>query len=212
MKRIVILISGRGSNLQAIARACERERWGARIAAVVCNRPQAEGLSWAREHGLHTEVVDHQAFDSRAAFDAALQRACDVHEPDLLALAGFMRVLGDEFVRHYAGRMVNVHPSLLPAFPGLHTHRQALAAGVKWAGATAHYVTPTLAHGPIIAQTVVPVRPDDTEQTLSARVLQAEHAMYPQAVRWAVEGRLALQGERVVQLDGLPQHWLHRDD
>ena len=199
MKRIVILISGRGSNMEAIVRRCAQERWPAQIVAVLANRPQAAGLAFAREHGIATAVVDHQRFSTRAAFDAALVETIDAHRPDLVALAGFMRILGDTFVRRYAGRMLNIHPSLLPAFPGLHTHRRALEAGCKVSGATVHFVTPELDHGPIVIQSVVPVQPDDSEDTLAARVLASEHRIYPQAVQWFVQGQLRIE-------DGVVRH------
>ncbi|EHR72621.1 phosphoribosylglycinamide formyltransferase, formyltetrahydrofolate-dependent [Burkholderiales bacterium JOSHI_001] len=208
MKRIVILISGQGSNMQAIALACAAEAWPARVVAVIANRPQAAGLVAAQALGLATEVLDHRAFDSREAFDAALMPLIDAHAPDLVLLAGFMRILSDAFVLHYQGRMLNIHPSLLPAFPGLATHRQALAAGCKLAGATVHFVTPTLDHGPVVAQAAVAVRPDDSEASLAARVLAAEHVIYPRAVRWFVNDRLRVEHGRVQQLDGEPQHWM----
>lgn len=198
MKRIVILISGRGSNMQAVAEACTAEGWPAQVAAVIANRPGADGLAWAAARGLATQVVDHTAHPGRDAFDAALADAIDAHAPDVVVLAGFMRILTDAFVLRYAGRLVNVHPSLLPAFTGLHTHRRALQAGCKVAGATVHFVTATLDHGPMIAQAVVPVLPGDTEATLAARVLAREHVMYPQAVRWLVEGALDVDAGGVV--------------
>ncbi len=207
-QRIVILISGRGSNMEAIARQCAHERWPARIVAVIANRPQAAGLRFASEHGIATAVVDHRTFDTREAFDAALAEAIDVHQPDLVLLAGFMRILGSGFVRRYAGRMLNIHPSLLPAFPGLHTHRRVLETGCKVSGATVHFVTPDLDHGPIVMQSVVPVLPDDTEDKLAARVLATEHRIYPQAVSWFVRGQLRLQGTRVQQLEGAAQLWV----
>ena len=188
MKSIVILISGRGSNMEAIVRA---RIPGVRIAAVVSNRPAAEGLAFARAHGIATAVVDHTAHGDRASFDAALAECIDAHAPDLVVLAGFMRVLTDGFVRHYEGRLLNIHPSLLPAFPGLHTHRRALEAGVKLHGATVHFVTAELDDGPIVVQAAVPVRADDDEAALAARVLAQEHVIYPQAVCWFAEGRLA---------------------
>ena len=171
MKRIVILISGRGSNMEAIVQRATEEGWPAQVAAVVSNRADAAGLAFASARGIATEVVDHKAFASREAFDAALAEAIDRHAPDLVLLAGFMRVLGEAFVRRYEGRMLNIHPSLLPAFPGLHTHRRALEAGCKAVGATVHFVTPQLDHGPIVMQSVVPVRSGDDEGTLAARVL-----------------------------------------
>ena len=203
MKSIVILISGRGSNMEAIVRAAIP---GARIAAVISNRPGAGGLEFARAHGIATMVVDHTVHPDRAAFDAALGAAIDVHEPDLVVLAGFMRVLTDGFVRRYEGRLLNIHPSLLPSFPGLHTHRRALHCGVKVHGATVHFVTAELDDGPIVIQAVVPVQAGDDEAALAARVLAQEHRIYPQAVRWFVDGRLQLDDGRVVLSDAVAQH------
>ncbi|MCP3713979.1 MULTISPECIES: phosphoribosylglycinamide formyltransferase [Paraburkholderia] len=211
MKNLVILISGRGSNMEAIVRACAQEAWGARIAAVIANRPDAAGLAFAASNGIATAVVDHRQFPDRASFDAALAQVIDGYAPDLVVLAGFMRVLTESFVGHYAGRMLNIHPSLLPMFPGLKTHQQALDAGCRVHGATVHFVTPTLDHGPIVAQAVVPVRAGDDAAALAARVLKTEHFMYPRAVRWFVEGRLALDGERVTLTPAEPQ-WLFFDD
>jgi phosphoribosylglycinamide formyltransferase-1 len=205
MKRIVILISGRGSNMEAIVRACAEQQWPAAVVAVVSNRPDAEGLAFAREHGIATAVVDHKAFPAREAFDAALAGAIDGFTPDLLVLAGFMRILGADFVRRYEGRFLNIHPSLLPAFTGLHTHRRALQAGCKLAGATVHFVTPELDHGPIVMQAAVPVLPGDDEEALSARVLATEHVIYPLAVRWFVEGKLNLADGVVRQTDNASQ-------
>ncbi len=202
MKRIVILISGRGSNMEAIVKACEAEGWPARIAAVVSNRPDAAGLAFAQARGIAAQVVDHKAFPDRDTFDAALGDVIDAHQPDVVVLAGFMRILTAGFVTRFAGRLVNIHPSLLPAFPGLHTHRRAIEAGCKVAGATVHFVTAELDHGPIIAQAIVPVLPGDTEATLSARVLAFEHSMYPQAVRWIVEGQLTVDAGGVVTRAG----------
>ena len=190
MKNLVILISGEGSNMAAIVQAAQRERWaevyGARIAAVISNQAQAKGLAWAAGQGVHTAVLDHQAYASREAFDQALMACIDAQDPQgrpaLVVLAGFMRILTPGFVHHYAGRLVNIHPSLLPAFTGLHTHRRAIDAGCKFAGATVHRVTAELDHGPILAQAVVPVLADDTEQTLAARVLSQEHVIYPAAI------------------------------
>ena len=187
MKNIVILISGSGSNMAAIVRAAQHERWhenpGARVAAVLSNRADAAGLVFAREQGIATAVVDHKAFPDREHFDEALKTAIDRHTPSLLVLAGFMRILTPAFVAHYAGRLLNIHPSLLPAFPGLHTHQRAIEAGCKFAGATVHEVTAELDHGPILAQAVVPVLSTDMPDTLAARVLTQEHRIYPQAVR-----------------------------
>lgn len=205
MKRIVILLSGRGSNMQAIVERSIAEGWPARVVGVVSSKPGAQGLTWAAERGIATAALDPQAFAGREAFDAELQRVIDLWGPDLLVLAGFMRILGVAFVRHYEGRMLNIHPSLLPAFTGLNTHRRAIEAGCKVTGATVHFVTPELDHGPIIAQATVPVLSGDDEATLSQRVLAQEHRLYPLAVRWCVEGRLRVEGSRVTQLDGEPQ-------
>jgi phosphoribosylglycinamide formyltransferase 1 len=188
VKSIVVLISGRGSNMESLARA----GLPGRISAVVSNRPDAAGLRFAAGHGIPTAVVDHERYAGRDAFDAALAQAIERYEPDLIALAGFMRVLGAGFVHRYEGRMLNVHPSLLPAFQGLHTHRRALEQGVKVHGCTVHFVTPALDHGPIVIQAAVPVRPGDDEATLAARVLRQEHRIYPQAVRWFLEGGLVI--------------------
>ncbi len=186
MKNIVILISGGGSNMAAIVQAAEREHWpdryGARVAAVLSNKADARGLVYARERGLATAVLDHKAYGSREEFDVAMMTAIDAHQPALVVLAGFMRILTPGFVAHYAGRLLNIHPSLLPAFPGLHTHRRAIEAGCKFAGATVHQVTAELDHGPILAQAVVPVLPQDDEYTLAARVLTQEHQIYPRAI------------------------------
>lgn len=194
MKNIVILISGRGSNMQAIVRAAKTESWPCRIAAVVSNRADAEGLAFAASQGIPTAVVPSKTFESRDAFDEALRTEIDRYSPDLVVLAGFMRILTPAFVEHYQGRMLNIHPSLLPSFPGLATHRQALAAGVKIHGATVHFVTAELDHGPIVAQAAVPVLPGDTEHSLSERVLHEEHRIYPESVRWFIDGRLRIDG------------------
>lgn len=204
-KRIVILISGRGSNMRSIVQACAAERWPAKVVAVLANRPQAAGLAFAAEHGIVTAVVDHKDFATRDDFDAALSRAVEAHAPDLVVLAGFMRILGDRFVRRYEGRLLNIHPSLLPAFPGLHTHRRAIEAGCKVAGATVHLVTADLDHGPIVMQATVPVLPGDTEEALAARVLDKEHVIYPRAVRWFVEGRLVIERGLVTHRDNASQ-------
>ena len=203
-RRLAILISGRGSNLEALVEAMALERWDAQVVAVIANRPDSAGLAWAAARGLPTIGLDHRAHADRESFDAALAAAIDAAGAELVVLAGFMRILSDAFVRRYSGRLVNIHPSLLPAFTGLHTHRRALEAGCAVAGATVHLVTPTLDHGPIIAQAVVPVLAGDSESTLAARVLAAEHRLYPLALRWLVEGRLALDDAgRIVQLDGV---------
>lgn len=186
MNNIVILISGTGSNMAAIVRTAERERWserlGARVAAVISNRPGAKGLQTASEAGIATAVVDHKAYAGREEFDTALQAAIDAHDPALVVLAGFMRILTPDFVAHYEGRIVNIHPSLLPAFPGLHTYQRAIEAGCRVAGTTVHLVTAELDHGPILAQAVVPVLACDTADALAARVLTQEHLIYPRAV------------------------------
>jgi len=189
IKSIVILISGRGSNMRSIVEA----RLPLRVAAVISNRADAAGLGYAREKGIAVETIDHRGFPTREAFDAALAAAIERHRPDLVVLAGFMRILGDAFVARFAGRMINIHPSLLPMFPGLHTHRRALEEGVKVHGATVHFVTPSLDHGPIVAQAAVPVLPGDDEQTLAARVLAQEHRIYPMALRWFAEERLVIR-------------------
>ncbi len=188
---VAILISGRGSNMRALVEA------GLPIAAVISNDGSAAGLAYARALGLPTAVVAHAAFPSREAFDDALAGEVDRFRPRLVALAGFMRILTPAFVRRYDGRLLNIHPSLLPAFPGLHTHARALAAGVKVHGATVHFVTPELDHGPIVIQAAVPVRPGDDEDALAARVLAQEHRIYPQAVRWFLDDRLTLEAGRV---------------
>lgn len=186
MKNIVILISGGGSNMAAIVRTARQQDWerrlGARVAAVVSNRADAKGLAFAREQGIATEVLDHKGFPSREAFDEALTGVIDRHAPALVVLAGFMRILSPGFVAHYAGRLVNIHPSLLPAFAGLHTHQRAIDAGCRFAGATVHLVTADLDAGPILEQAVVPVLPGDTADALAARVLTQEHVIYPRAV------------------------------
>ena len=180
--------------MRAIANTAQKEKWmqkfGARVACVISNRPGADGLASAEALGLTTQVVDHLKFESREAFDAALQKEIDSHQPALVVLAGFMRILTPGFVQHYAGRMINIHPSLLPAFPGLNTHQRAIDAGCQFAGATVHEVTALLDHGPILAQAVVPVLPGDSAATLAARVQTQEHVIYPQAVRSFI-GRIA---------------------
>ena len=205
MKRIVILISGLGSNMQAIVRSCATEGWSAQVVAVISNKPGAPGLLFAARQGIATAVVDHLQQPSRELFDAELARVIDGFAPDLVLLAGFMRILGDGFVARYEGRMLNIHPSLLPSFAGLHTHRRAIEAGCKLAGATVHFVTTALDQGAIVAQAAVPVLPDDTPQTLSDRVLAAEHLIYPRAVRWFVEDQLMLRDGRVQLANAEPQ-------
>lgn len=192
MKNIVILISGGGSNMAAIVRASQQQDWarryGARVAAVVSNKAEASGLVFAREQGIATEVLDHRPFPSREAFDAELAQVIDRHAPSLIVLAGFMRILTPGFVAHYEGRMINIHPSLLPAFTGLHTHQRAIDAGCRFAGCTVHRVTAELDVGPILEQAVVPVLPGDTAKALAARVLVQEHLIYPRAVAQLMRG------------------------
>ncbi len=194
MKTLVILISGRGSNMEAILAA----RLPARIGAVISNNPGARGLATARKRGIPAVVVDHRSFPDRAAFDAALAAEIALYRPDLVVLAGFMRILTQGFIARFRGRLLNIHPSLLPAFPGLDTHRRALEAGVRIHGCTVHFVTPALDSGPIVVQAAVPVLPGDTGKALAARVLREEHRIYPQAIRWFCEGKLRLAGGRVV--------------
>jgi phosphoribosylglycinamide formyltransferase-1 len=192
MKNIVILISGGGSNMAAIVRASQQQNWAkqynARVSAVVSNKAEAKGLVFARDNGIATEVLDHKQFDSREAFDAELAQVIDRHAPDLVVLAGFMRILTPGFVAHYEGRLINIHPSLLPAFTGLHTHQRAIDAGCKFAGCTVHRVTAELDVGPILDQAVVPVLPGDTAELLAARVLVQEHIIYPRAVLNLLKG------------------------
>jgi phosphoribosylglycinamide formyltransferase-1 len=193
MKNYVILISGRGSNMQALIDA----KLPGRCVGVISNRPDAAGLAWAAERGVPTAVVDHKTYPDRAAFDAALAAEIERRCADVVLLAGFMRVLGEAFVRRFEGRLINIHPSLLPSFPGLHTHAAAIKVGVKVHGCTVHFVTPALDCGPIIVQAAVPVLPDDTEAALASRVLTQEHIVYPQAARWFLEDRLTLADGRV---------------
>jgi len=193
-KNIVILISGRGSNMQSIVNA---QIAGANIAAVISNRPDAAGLAWAAERGITTAVLDHKLFADRAAFDVALAKLIDGYTPDLVVLAGFMRILTADFVNHYVNRLINVHPSLLPAFIGVNTHQRAIDEGVKLAGCTVHFVTAELDSGPIIAQAAVPVMLDDTAETLAQRILAQEHQLYPKVVQWFVAGQLSVVGKQV---------------
>jgi len=208
MKNIVCLISGRGSNLAALLQTACAERWserlGASITAVISNRADAAGLRLAADAGVATQVIAHRDHPSRAAFDLALAAELERTKADLVVLAGFMRVLTPEFVQRHATRLVNVHPSLLPSFPGLDTHRRALAAGVRVHGATVHFVDAEVDAGPIIAQAVVPVRTDDTADSLAARVLAREHVLLPRVVRWLIEGRIARDGAHGVRTVDLP--------
>lgn len=198
MKSIVILISGRGSNMQAIVEA----ELPLRIAAVISNRPDAKGLDYAKERNIATAIVDHKAFTSREAFDAELMIKIDEHQPDFVILGGFMRVLTPSFVNYFRDRLINIHPSLLPSFTGLRTHERALEAGVKVHGCTVHFVTAELDHGPIIMQAAVPVLPNDDAATLATRVLQQEHVIYPQALRWLIEGKVSLGADQRVKFSG----------
>lgn len=197
MKNIVILISGRGSNMEALIAERDAGRLPVNIAAVISNRPDAKGLETAAQAGIATRCLDHKAFADRAAFDTALAACIDEFAPDLVVLAGFMRILTPDFVRHYEGRLFNIHPSLLPSFPGLHTHQRALDEGVRIHGCTVHFVTAELDHGPVVIQAAVPVLDGDDEAALATRVLRQEHRIYPQAVRWFAEGRLSLVDGRV---------------
>ncbi len=187
--------------MQSIVEACAAEGWPARVVAVIANKADAAGLAWAQARGIATAVVPHREYPSREAFDDALAQQIDQYQPDYVLLAGFMRVLTAGFVSRYTGKLINIHPSLLPAFPGLHTHAQALAVGVQAHGCTVHFVTPVLDHGPILAQGVVPILARDTPEMLAQRVLQVEHRAYPAAVRWLVEGRVTL-ADNLVQVDG----------
>ena len=197
LKRLVILISGRGSNMTAIIDAAHAGTIAGRVVGVIGNRAEAAGLAVAAQRGVRTAIVDHLAFPDRRAFDDALSAAIDDLAPDLVILAGFMRVLGNEFVERYRGRLLNIHPSLLPAFPGVNTHRRALADGVKVHGCTVHFVTPRVDHGPIVAQSALAVHDDDDETTLAARVLALEHRVLVAAVRWFCDDRLVIEGNRV---------------
>lgn len=198
MISVLVLISGRGSNLASLLRAEDSGAMPARIVGVIANRAEAQGLQLAQEHGVPTRVLEHRLFAERQQFDEALAEAIDGFAPDLVVLAGFMRILGAAFVARYAGRLINIHPSLLPAFPGLHTHRRALSAGVRIHGCSVHFVTADLDHGPVIVQAAVAVLDADDEETLAARVLAQEHRIYPLAVRWFAEGRLRLLDGRVL--------------
>ncbi len=198
-KNVVILISGRGSNMEALLAAAADPAYPARVAAVLSNRPDARGLATAQAAGVPVAALDHKAFPDREAFDRALMERIDAYAPDLVVLAGFMRILSEAFVSHYDGRLINIHPSLLPAFPGLHTHQRALEAGCRIHGCTVHFVTPALDHGPAIIQAAVPVLDGDDEERLAARVLAQEHRIYPAAVRWFAEGRLTVAHGRVLR-------------
>jgi phosphoribosylglycinamide formyltransferase-1 len=206
MKSAVILISGRGSNMRALVEA----GLPVEVRAVIANRADAPGIAWAAERGLQTRVVEHKSFPTREAFDAALARTIEGFAPDLVLLAGFMRILSDDFIRRFPRRILNIHPSLLPSFPGLHTHARAIAAGVKVHGATVHVVTPALDSGPIVIQACVPVLPGDDESSLADRVLALEHRIYPEAVRWFAEERVDFAAGEVVHVRGagVASDWL----
>lgn len=203
--RLLILISGRGSNMQAIVQAVRSGDVSADICAVLSNRADAQGLVWAQAQGIPTQSLSHRDFESREAFDAVLMQRIDELAPDYILLAGFMRVLSPAFVEHFSGRILNIHPSLLPAFPGLHTHEQALAAGVQWHGCTVHFVTPVLDHGPIVAQGTIPVLAHDTPDALAKRLLPIEHRVYAEVVRWLSERRVNLDAQGRVQVQGVDQ-------
>jgi len=201
---IVVLISGRGSNLKAILEAIDQKKLQAHVAAVISNNPDAAGLAYAKAAGRPTIVIDNRGFESREAFDHELMRAIDAHAPKLVVLAGFMRILSDAFIDHYANRLINIHPSLLPKYPGLKTHARALADQARVHGATVHFVTHAVDSGPIIAQATVPIRDSDTPNTLAARVLEQEHRIYPMAIGWFLQGRLSVKNGRIL-LDGAEQ-------
>ncbi len=201
--RLVILISGRGSNMQTIVETIEREQLDAQVCAVIANRADAAGLAWAREQGIEARAVPHRNFPSREAFDEALAAEIEAFEPDYVLLAGFMRVLTPGFVARFEGRLINIHPSLLPSFPGLHTHQQALTLGVQWHGCTVHFVTAQLDHGPIVAQGIVPVCQGDDPDALADRLLSVEHRVYAQVVRWLAEGRVSLDERQAVHVQGV---------
>lgn len=197
MHSIVTLISGRGSNFEALVKTAQKENWPVRFCGVIANRPDAKGLDFARSEGIPALALDHKTYPDRAAFDQALMQEIDLLKPDLVVLAGFMRILTPEFIRHFAGKLINIHPSLLPNFPGLHTHERALAAGVATHGASVHFVSEGVDEGPIICQATVPVLRGDSAEQLAARVLQMEHLIYPRAVKWFIEGRLRIEGNQV---------------
>ena len=197
MHSIVSLISGRGSNFEAIYKAAKAKSWDVRFTGLIANQPEAKGLALAKSVGIPTAVIDHRAYPSREAFDRALMQQIDAFSADLVVLAGFMRILTPGLIEHYEGRMMNIHPSLLPRFPGLHTHERALEAGDRVHGATVHFVSAGVDEGPIICQSEVPVLPTDTPSELAARVLKTEHQIYPLAVEWFIQGRLQITGNRV---------------
>lgn len=207
-RRFVILISGRGSNMQHIIEQSEKQGWPAEFVRIIANKAQAPGIAWANDRGLPTSILPHRDFANREAFDERLAEIIEADRPDYVLLAGFMRILTPGFVAKFRNRLVNIHPSLLPAFPGLNTHDQALAAGVGWHGCTVHFVTDQLDHGPIIAQAAVPVKADDTAQTLSERVLVAEHRIYPRVVQWLALGRVSVSEAGQVAIADVPERHL----
>ena len=207
-RRFVVLISGRGSNLRAIVQKVRAQVSHAKFVAVISNEPDALGLVWAQNEGLETDVIAHRDFADRASFDRALAQRIDAYQPDYVILAGFMRILTEEFVLHYAGRLINIHPSLLPSFPGLHTHQRALETGVGWHGCTVHFVTPEVDHGPIIAQAALDVREDDTPETLAQRVQVLEHEIYPQVVMWLAQSKVNLDSQGKVTVSGVQDRHL----
>jgi len=198
MLSIVTLISGRGSNLEALVKTAQNEHWSAQFTGVIANHFDAQGLDFARSQGIPAYVIDHHDYDSRESFDAALIEQIDQLGADLVVLAGFMRILTPAFIRHFAGRLINIHPALLPDFPGLRTHERALEAGVARHGATVHFVTEGVDQGPIVCQASVPVLKGDNPEILGARVLMAEHQIYPRAVKWFLDGRLRIEGNQVI--------------
>ena len=206
MHSIVSLISGRGSNFEAIYKAAQAKSWDVRFTGLIANQPEAKGLAFAKSVGIPAAVIDHRAYPSREAFDRALMQQIDAFSADLVVLAGFMRILTPGFIKHYEGRMINIHPSLLPRFPGLHTHERALAAGDRVHGATVHFVSAGVDEGPIICQSEVPVLPTDTPSELATRVLKTEHQIYPLAVEWFIQDRLQINGNRVSVHPPEPQY------
>lgn len=212
MKRIVILISGRGSNLKAILEAVQNGTLKAEVAGVISNQKNAQGIEIAKEFGINTISLDHKDFASRQAFDQQLIQVIDQLNPDLVVLAGFMRLLTDEFVTHFEGKLINIHPSLLPSFPGLRTHEQALAKGVKWHGATVHFVSKEMDEGPIIIQGAVPVLEGDTPQKLADRVLEIEHRIYVQAIKWYLDDQIRVEAGIVSVIPTAPQFFVINED
>lgn len=201
--RLVILISGRGSNMQSIVETIKNKHLNAEVVAVIANKANAKGIQWAQEQGLATQVLEHKQFIDRASFDASLAQAIQQYEPDYVLLAGFMRILTPEFVQQFAGRLINIHPSLLPLFPGLNTHQQAIDAQMQWHGCTVHFVTPVVDHGPIIAQGIVPVHHDDDVSTLAQRLLTIEHLLYNQVIEWLAADQICLLDTGRVQIQGV---------